>query len=270
MKLLVMGAGYVGLNLLKSLQNQPHELFITTTHQDKVPLLKTYGEDVLLLQQDQNDELDAWIDACDGMVVLVAPKSTQSYESAYLHTAKRISAALKERTKPFFLLYTSSTSVCEGVAEEWVTEEMHLSPPSGNGQILLETERLYLNCGADVCILRLGGIYGPYRELIDRARNFSGRELPGTGEEPTNHIHVDDIVGAIIFCIDRRLTGLYQLVNDDHPTRKELYTSLCRSLGLPPPLWNADSLTLRKKGYKVSNKKIRKAGYSFLHPHLLS
>jgi nucleoside-diphosphate-sugar epimerase len=263
MKLLVVGAGYVGEALLKTLQDKPYEIFITTTKENRIPLLTPYGKPLLLV--DFTKDLKELINACDGMVILVAPGPSQSYEETYLKTATRISSILENRQTPFYLLYTSSTSVCEGIESKWVTEDMALFPKSENAKILLETERYYLNCNASTCILRLGGIYGPKRDLIDRARRMSGKTMPGTGLEATNHIHVEDIVAAICFCLEKALTGIYHLVNDDHTTRKELYSSLCTSTGLPPPLWNSK---IHLGSYKVSNEKIKKAGFIFKHPYL--
>lgn len=266
MKLLVMGAGYVGSALLVSLQKRSHEIFITTTRKERVDELKEYGQ-VLLINSTEDKELKELINTCDGMVVLVAPKNSQNYENTYLNTAKRITSALEGRKTPFYILYTSSTSVCEGIEQKCVTEDTILTPRSDNAKILLETEQCYLNCGVETCVLRLGGIYGPKRDLIDRARRFSGKELPGTGDEPTNHIHLDDIVAAIDFCLEHRLTGLYHLVNDDHTPRNELYSQLCNSIGIPSPHWNPNLLSQdRKKGYIVSNQKIKEMGFRFRNP----
>lgn len=264
MKILLMGAGYVGIALLRQLQDLPSEVYITTTREEKIEILRPYGKNVLLLNGRSDEKFKEWISFCDAMIVLVAPGSSRDYETTYLETAKKISSALNERRSPFHLIYTGSTSVCEGTCADWVTEEMKLDPPSANGKILLETEKVYLHSKADACVLRLGGIYGPNRELIDRARRLSGKEMPGSGEEPTNHIHLDDIVGAILFCLTHRLTGIYHLVNDDHPTRKELYSALSESIQVPSPIWSSKE----KSGYRVSNRKIKEAGYIFQHPRL--
>lgn len=264
MKLIVMGAGYVGMALLHYLQKQTHEIYITTTSQERVEYLKPFGKQVLVLHPNENNEdFKELIDACDGIIILIAPKNAQSYEETYLNTAKRLSSALKNRSNPFYILYTSSTSVCEGQTNEWVTEEMIPHPKSENAKILLETEQCYLNSGVPTCILRLGGIYGPGRELIDRARRFSGKEMSSTGDEPTNHIHLEDIVSGIAFCLDNSLTGIYHLVNDNHPTRRGLYSNLCEQIHLPPPIWNP-SLS-QHSAYKVSNQKIKKAGFVPIH-----
>jgi nucleoside-diphosphate-sugar epimerase len=263
MKLLIMGAGYVGMALLTKLQNERYDLFITTTKKERVESLRDYGKGVLLLHPDDEMGFRQLVESCDGAVILVAPDDPSQYEEVYLNTAKKFVSALKNRRSPFYLLYTGSTSVCEGASDEWVTEESSLKPKSENAKILLETERIYLNSGVDTCILRLGGIYGPKRDLAQRARRFSGKEIAGTGDEPTNHIHLNDIVNGIVFCLDHSLTGVYHLVNDDHRTRKDLYSGLCQSLGIPLPIWNRDRPGRGSGSHKVSNQKIKEAGFVF-------
>lgn len=264
MQIVLIGAGYVGTALLHRISDLPYEVYLTTTKEEKIKTLEAYGKEVLLLKDDFDSRLKNWLLSCDALIVLVAPGSMNDYEKTYLETARNIASTIKTRKKRLQLIYTSSTSVCEGTYADWLTEEMNLSPSTKNGQILLETENVYLQSNADVCILRLGGIYGPQRELVDRARRLSGKHMGSTGDEPTNHVHLDDIIHAILFCLDHRLLGIYHLVNDDHPTRKELYSSLCASIKLPGPIWTQNA----QKGYRVSNQKIKKAGFIFRHPFL--
>jgi nucleoside-diphosphate-sugar epimerase len=264
MNIVLIGAGYVGTALLRRMIDLPYEVCITTTREEKIETLKPYGKEVLLLKDHFDDRLQNWLLSCDALIVLVAPGSSGNYEKTYLETAKTIAAVLKKRKNRLHLIYTSSTSVCEGTDAEWLTEEMELSPLSENGKILLETEKVYLQSNADACILRLGGIYGPQRELIDRARRLSGKQMGSSGDEPTNHVHLDDIIHAILFCLDHRLKGIYHLVNDDHPTRKELYGSLAASIDVPSPIWTSNA----QNGYRVSSQKIKEAGFAFRHPRL--
>jgi nucleoside-diphosphate-sugar epimerase len=263
MKLFVMGAGYTGLPLISTLKKENHVIYASTTNENRVKELAPFAHKIFVLKSDK-EQLRDILNQCDGMFILVAPKKDATYTETYLQTAQNIKAVLEHRNKPFYLLYTSSTSVYEGVLSDCVTEEHTPHPISEKGEILFETEKWYLSCANEYttpCILRLGGIYGPKRELIDRARRLSGMEMHGKGHEPTNHIHVDDVCAAALFCLNQRLSGIYNLVNDDHPSRKMLYNNLCQSIHIPVPIWNSslDGST----GYKVSNQKIIQAGYNF-------
>jgi hypothetical protein len=88
-----------------------------------------------------------------------------------------------------------------------------------------------------------------------RALKLTGKQIQGSGKEYTNHIHLEDIVRALEFCLERHLKGLYHLVNDSHPSKKELYGE--------GPIWSSKSSSL---GYRVSNQKIKEAGFVFSHP----
>jgi len=62
------------------------------------------------------------------------------------------------------------------------------SPVAPANQILCETEQVLLSASSDdmsVCILRLGGIYGPRRELVKIFGRVAGTIRPGNGEDAT-------------------------------------------------------------------------------------
>ncbi len=265
MKVFILGAGYVGTALLADFKKQGIAACASTTREEKVDFLKTHTDHVYVLKSSDMPQLKAVIDQCDAMVILVAPKNSARYEETYLSTAKAVASILKERTGPFTLIYTSSTGVYQGTSCEWVDETTPLSPPSENTKILIETEKTYLNCQnsfINVCILRLAGIYGHGRDLAERANQFSGKEMEGNGHAFTNHIHLEDIVAGIKFCFTHSLQGIYNLANDDHPTRRELYDGLCKKNGLPPPIWKSCDKKENEKGYRVSSDKILQAGFA--------
>lgn len=269
MKFFILGSGYVGKALLKKESQACGSFFASTTSEEKAPLLRPFAEEVFVLKSQESEKLEKIIEASDGIGIFIAPKQGQGYE-IYLETAKTISSILKKRTRPFYLIYTSSTFVYEGAAE-LCDEESPLTGAHPKAQLLLEAERIYLTCSSkevQICILRLGGLYGPGRELENRTSHLSGKTLPGTGLEPTNHIHLDDVVTAIEFCIKNRIESIYNLVNDDHPTRKELYTGLCHSRHIPPPSWDDKDSSTHGCGQAISNKKIKNLGFVFAHPLL--
>lgn len=264
MKIALMGAGYVGMEFLKDL-NQEIE-FITTTTSSRVDFLRPYCKKVVVLGTNADRPLRDLVHKSDVLVILVAPKNSSEYENTYLQTAKNINLLSRGRNKPLRMVYTSSTAVYEQNQQGWVTEESVLSPTSIHANLLIETEKQYLADNPETCILRLGGIYGPNRELEKRAVRLSSKEMHGTGNEATNHIHLKDIVNALKFCIKNELKGIYNLVNDAHPSRNILYNTLCKEIDIPPPIWSLSDEKIR--GYKVANKKIKNTGFIFTHTSL--
>ncbi|MDB2613637.1 hypothetical protein N9Y92_00580 [Chlamydiales bacterium] len=240
MKVILLGSGYVGMELLRK-WNTP-KFIVTTTTTEKIPsLIKIPSvEQAVLCWGSDLSPLLPYIDLCDGIVVTVAPKGGNSYEDTYLKTAQSLRDLLRARGKPLHLIYTSSISAFRK-------------------PVLLETEKIYLNGfnqSVSTTILRLGGIYGPGRTIEERAKRLSGMKMMRSANEYTNHIHLADIVKAIQFSFEHTLLGDYNLVNDAHPTLEELYSPLCNE----PPTFLL--------GQPFSNEKIKQVGFTFGHQEL--
>ncbi len=268
----VLGTGYLGKALLIEGLGPEYSFLASTTSPEKIPDLTPLAKKVFLLKSSDVSSLEGIIEASDAMGVFIAPHKGKTYEETYLDTAKIISTILEKRTRPFYLIYTSSTFVYKCAQDLLVTENTTLNPTDPKAKILLETENTYLhikNTNITTCILRLGGIYGPDRTLETRAKSLSGKDLSGDGLEPTNHIHLEDITRAISFCTQKNLKGVFNLVNDNHISRKELYSNLCKSLHIEPPNWSEDIIAVSEHGCakNVSNQKIKNTQFIFKHLH---
>lgn len=265
MRIFILGAGYVGTALMEHWREPTY--WASTTTPEKAPSLELLAEKAFILKNDQN-LLREIVTQCEGMVICVAPSKEDDYERAYLQTALYVQEALQERSFPLYLLYTSSTSIYGEHQGNWVDETSLCLNQKPQGQILKKTEDIYLSLSSQyikVCVLRLAGIYGPQRSIEKRALSFSGKPLLGHPHSPTNHVHLEDITGAISFCFDRRCEGVYNLANDDHRTRHELYSTICARNHVPLPLDEVDN-SRSLSNCKVSNQKIRRLNFSFKHP----
>lgn len=271
MRLFLLGTGYVGMALLKGWEEPSVSFWASTTTASKLEYLSQYAEKAVLIKGSDEKTLRLLLADCDGMVIAAAPNSGGDYKETYLDTAKAVRGALLGRDKPFYLLYLGSTSVYGDHGGELVDETSECLNESEQGKILSQTEKLYLDTCSEAitpCIVRLGGIYGPGREMAARGLSLSGRKMGGTGGEPTNSIHLDDILRGIAFCICHRCKGIFNLVSGDHPTRKELYDKVCQNLGVPPPLWSGSMESLHGSNCIVSPLKISNLGFTFAHPFI--
>jgi nucleoside-diphosphate-sugar epimerase len=150
---------------------------------------------------------------------------------------------------PLPLIAISSTA-CYGDASGAFVKENEAPPTEYEQEVLLNPK---------ACIFRLSEIYGPGREISLRFKTKT--HFPGSPNNPTNMIHLDDIVGAILFAIEHHLTGIYNLTDDDHMTRNELYSHYQKVTFDP-------SIKPRFGGNRcVSNAKIKEAGYVLKYPH---
>jgi NAD dependent epimerase/dehydratase family enzyme len=92
---------------------------------------------------------------------------------------------------------------------------------------------------------------------------------PGEGNEASNWIHLEDIVGAITFAQAQQLQGIYNLGNDEPLTRRVLLDRLCQHQGWNPAHWDASQLSQRAINVRLSNQKLKEAGYRFQHPTIV-
>jgi nucleoside-diphosphate-sugar epimerase len=130
---------------------------------------------------------------------------------------------------------------------------------------LIEAERLFFSLSEvnwSVAILRVAEIYGPDEELSKRLKTLNG-PLPGSGTAYTNMIHRSDVIAAIDYCIRHQLEGIYNLVDDEHPTREQLYRKIAEKCGFAPFTWNSNyNSGWHEVNKRVSNHKIKAAGFS--------
>ncbi len=273
----ILGCGYVGSALADYWQEQGHFVTGTTTSIERVAPLREVLSKVVLLKGDDPSAVQSLVQGQDTVVVSVAPTGSHAlgegaYETTYLATARNLIQALNQAPRVKQIIYLSSCSVYGDRQGRWVDETSPVAPSEPRSQVLCEAEKILLQAGNEnqrVCILRLGGIYGPGRELIRMFGSLAGMTLPGRGERLINWIHRDDIVGAIEFARLNKLEGIYNLVDDSQLTVKEQVERVCFRYGLPPVHWDSDQRSWGRKSVRVSNQKLKAAGYELVHPQLL-
>lgn len=267
MKVAIIGCGYVGSAVAKRWQQQGLDVLVTTTRQERVEELRAIASRVEVLTGTEGDRLKAVLFDCQIVLLCIASKRGASYEKTYLDTAKTIAKVLPH-TPVEQLIYTSSCSVYGQHNGAWVTELMPPMPMTDNGKIIEQTEETLLSISTPqqkTCILRLGGIYGPGRTLEKIYSRAAGTTRPGGGEEATNWVHLSDIVGGIDWAKEKQLAGLYNLVQEEVPTVRELIGEVCDRHSLAPVIWD-ESQPSDRKNVRISNAKIKSTGYPFVRP----
>ncbi len=273
----ILGCGYVGSALANYWQERGHFVTGTTTSWQRVVPLSELLSQVVFIKGDDADAVQSLIQGQDTVVVSVAPTSSQaadedSYSTTYLSTAKNLVKALEQTPTLKQIIYLSSCSVYGDRQENWVDENSTIVPQDHRSQVLYETEQILMQANKEnqrVCIFRLGGIYGPGRELINMYGGLAGMILPGKGDRVINWTHLDDIVEAIEFARFKELEGIYNLVDDSQLTVKEQIERVCLQYNLPPVRWDNSSLSIQRKSLRVSNQKLKAAGYQLVHPQLV-
>ncbi|MDJ0676797.1 MAG: SDR family oxidoreductase [Calothrix sp. MO_167.B42] len=271
----IIGCGYVGTALAYHWQEQGHFVTGTTTSPERFASLSQIASNVVVMKGNDSKAMESLLPEQDTVVVSVAPTGDSFagqdvYFTTYLSTAKNLVKALKQTPRVKQIIYLSSCSVYGNREGNWVDETSPVAPSDLRSQVLCEAEKILLQASSEnqrVCILRLGGIYGPGRELIRMFGDLAGMTLPGKGDRFINWIHRDDIVGAIDFARLNELEGIYNLVDDSRLTVKEQVESIFSYYGLPPVYWDS-SKPLRRNNLLVSNQKLKAAGYQLVYPKL--
>lgn len=126
------------------------------------------------------------------------------------------------------LVYLSSTGVYGDADGAWVDESAPLNGRRG-GRIEADLAWQPL----DARVLRLPGIYGPRRSVLDRlAEGRAHRvDLP---DQVFSRIHVDDIASAAMLAFAAP-PGVYNIADDFPVSQNDVVEEGARLLGCPPP-----------------------------------
>ena len=273
MNIAIIGCGYVGYAVGQFWQQKTNFLITaTTTSPERVPTLKTIAQKVVVTPGNDPEGLKAVLQNQDIVLLSVGAKGVNLYEETYLKTAETLVSILPDIPTIKQIIYTGSYSVYGDHNGAWVDEQTPVRPTHERGKILQATEDVLLAASSDklrVCILRLGGIYGPNRELIKIFSRLPGTTRPGNGEDVANWVHLDDIVGAIEFARQHYLEGIYNLVDDAYLTSRELLSRLFNKHDLPKVKWDNTATSNRPYNAKVSNGKIKEVGYKLIHSQII-
>lgn len=248
MKIGIIGCGYVGRRIAQTWKDQGHIVTVTTRDKKRIKELSDCSSGVFLI-----GDIAKFVQDQDIILLSVAAKKGGDYESTYLKTAKHLVSCLHPSQR---IIYTGSTSVYGDAKGNWVDEDTLVRPMNDHAKILIETEKELLK-HKHCCIFRLGQIIGPGRELKDRLLQIQGGEIFGSGENFVNWIHIDDIIRALDLAKEKDLTGVFNLCNDEHVTRKNAYVKVCQQENIPVPKWNRKKNSFFGGNKRVSNKKIK-------------
>jgi nucleoside-diphosphate-sugar epimerase len=240
----ILGCGWYGTALARSLVNKWIKVKGSTTSAGKLSLLADAGiEPYLINLSPANETIDPAFFECDVLWICIPPKARAGNGAEYLIKIERLITLINTyQIKQVVLI--SSTGVY-GDSNTEVTELDIPIPDSESGKVLLAAEAL-LNKETEftTTIIRFAGLIGPER---DPGRFFAGKTDIPNGEAPVNLIHLTDCVGISNAVLDKQAFGYtYNAVSPTHPTRAEFYTQAALNSGLEVPQFIEE-----KKAWKI-------------------
>ena len=262
----ILGCGWLGLPLAKSLLQNGFSIKGSTTSLEKISLLESEGITPFLVRLEEQQISASVADfLADSQILIIniPPKlrggSTENFVAKITTLLPFIENSTVEK-----VLFVSSTSVY-GEDNEFVSEASVLNPDSEGGRQLAIVENvLQKNSRFQTTILRFGGLISDDRNPV---RFLSGRENIENPDAPINLIHQDDCIGIIEKIIAlNSWDETYNAVAPFHPTRQEYYTQKATELNLALPKFAALNTIVGKT--ILNNKVIEVLDYSFIKPTL--
>lgn len=261
----ILGAGYLGAAVAAAL---PGRTVVTTRsgrwHDGEAPP----GVDVHALDVTAEPLDVSPLAPAHAAVICYAPGGTQDRHALYVGGTDRLlrawcPGALRR------LVFIGSTSALPD-RDAWLDETCDAWPDDERGRVQRQAEAVVIEHATRHAIpwlvLRLGGLYGPGRGL-DRiygahgtSRRREGEPLPGSGLAPTNLVHRDDAVAAVLAALAAppELQGVVHVVDDDHTPRRTMYERIAAARGVPGVTWAEPTpRPAAPRGKRVSNARLK-------------
>ena len=272
----ILGCGYVGEVVARAWKQEGHALWATTTRRERLGELAELVETPLIFDStDPSTNLDFTADL-DGILVSFAPSKGSEvdlgqYRKTFLGGLQRLVETLDRRPRntPLQIVHLSSCGVYGNRHGALTNETAPISDMHPVNQVLLQAEEMMGSIRSDkikVCVLRLGGIYGPGRDIPSMLLSAAGGLVQRNGQNVPCWINRDDIVRGVCFAFDQGLDETYNLVNDTQLSGQELTDRLCERAGLPLAKWLTIDTTDRILNARVSNEKLKQIGFTFGYP----
>ncbi|QHS57569.1 SDR family oxidoreductase [Mucilaginibacter sp. 14171R-50] len=238
MTISILGCGWYGMALAKSLIAKGVAVNGSTTSPGKLAMLKAEGIMPFIIDLSaDNTGFSPEFFNCDVLIIAIPPKSRSGEGGEYVPKLKRVIDAIHHYAVKKVILISST-----GVYSEQNTELDEFADPMPNtpsGKILYDAEELFRNqTGLKTTIIRFGGLVGPGR---DPGRFFAGKKDIPNGLAPVNMIHQDDCVGLTLAVINKDAFG-YTLnaCTPHHPPKFAFYTQAAARYGLEQPEFLAE------------------------------
>lgn len=257
----LLGCGWLGFPLAKSLLSKNYSINGSTTSFSKLEVMKSVGISPYLLSLNENEiqgDVSRFLLNSEILIIAIPPKLRGISNENFVSKIKTLLPSIEQSTIKK-VIFISSTSVYAD-DNTVVTENTIPNPETESGLQLLNAEKLLQNSTFfQTTILRFGGLIGEDRHPI---RFLAGKTNLENPEAQINLIHQEDCIAIIEKIIEQDCWGEdFNAVTPFHPSRKKYYTEKAKEFNLAFPQFN-ESLTSTGKTVS-SDKLIRILGYEF-------
>lgn len=258
---LVIGCGYLGLEVAHLWLQQGHTVWVTTRKPDRARELAQRGWKPIVCDVLDLESMRSLPHVSTAVYSVGMDRTTgHSMRQVYVEGLANGLAAWKHRADK--VIYISSTGVYGQTTGEIVDETSRTEPADESGRVVLEAEQVLRRYDPTSVILRFAGIYGPHRLIrIEALRNQE--PLSGNPDGWLNLIHVQDGARAVLAADINAPDGSTFIISDNVPVpRRQFYSTMARLMQTPAPVfapWNPDHPLPPhlKSNKRLSNRKAR-------------
>lgn len=259
----VLGGGWVGAPLSRSLSLEGHSVAVTTRSEQKQAAFRLAGLEPVFWDCDQhapgsNRALalqKAGKHATHWVLTIPPNKRWNQIENEQWHRDV-CEAATACKIKRLIVFSSTSVYPDEGIAREHDALVSAISPHSGKS--LLALEEVFIGASFEAVFLRFGGLIGADRHPGLRASRKGWRN-------PNRRMNVTTLQDAIGACkhvlFSPTIRGAYNVVSPDHPTYLDFGKCLV-NLKWPSILGNSRD-QLAPSGRTVSSQRLMDTGFVF-------
>ena len=156
--------------------------------------------------------------------------------------------------------YLSTTGVYGDTRGEWVDESSPLKPSTKRGAARVMAENKWLEQKSlPIHIFRLGGIYGPTRNPLQKVLQGKAAKIIKPGQV-FNRIHVQDIIQTLLASISQpKPHTIYNLCDDNPAPPQDIiaYAAKILNVNEPPTIRFEDAnLSEMAKSFYEENKRV--------------
>jgi nucleoside-diphosphate-sugar epimerase len=273
LKLFIFGLGFSGQEIARLAMSKAIAVSGTTRAPDKAVSLAAAGLDALVFGGDEEDTaLAQRLGECTHLVICAGPDERGD------PVLNALGEVLRTRVPQLqWIGYLSTVGVYGDHDGAWVDEETPCKPVSQRSIERLKAEAQWQSLAASLrlplAILRLSGIYGPGRNTFVNLADGSAKRIVKPGQY-FNRIHVADIAGAALFLADSAAAGIFNVTDDEPAPPQDVVAFAANLMGVEAPpeiaFEDANLSPMGRSFYgevkRVSNRKIRDAGYAFQFP----
>lgn len=259
----ILGCGWLGFPLAKSLLQKRYRVYGSTTSLEKISVLKNAGITPFLIHLSDvtiEGEMDFFLKNSEILIINIPPKLRGDSTESFVGKIQNLIPFI-EKSSIKKVLFVSSTSVYSEDTTT-ITEDTIPNPDTESGKQLTEAEQLLQsNKNFQTTVIRFGGLIGEDRHPI---KFLAGRTNLENPDAPINLIHQKDCIGIIeaILQQDSKGNETFNAVAPYHPTRKEYYTQKAIELNLSLPEFNESKTSV---GKIISSEKVAMVlNYNFI------